>query len=121
MRSETFGRLLKAGVSSIAACEGKTAPIVEEDLGNTIGVAAASIQRYKAGHIPPEARTVEILAEAAVKRGHMDRTWLAALLHAARYPAADGLVDRLCPGAPARPRATRIYQNLPAPTYSQFV
>jgi hypothetical protein len=121
MRSETFGRLLKAGVSSIAACEGKTAPIVEEDLGNTIGVAAASIQRYKAGHVPPETRTVEILAEAAVRRGHMDRGWLQTFLRAASYPAADGLLDRLCPVAAAPARPARAYQNLPAPTYSRFI
>jgi len=43
MRSETFGRLLKAGISSIANCEGKINPIVEEELGQQIGVAAASI------------------------------------------------------------------------------
>ena len=120
MRNETFGRLLKAGLSSIAACEGKTAPIIEDELGDLIGVTAASIQRYKAGHIPPDARPVEILAEAAVRRGHLDRAWLQALLHAAAYPAPAGLIDRLCPSnGTARP--ARVYQNLPAPTYSQFI
>src|SRR5262245_26747908 len=64
MRSDTFGRLLKAGIGSIATCEGKTAPTVEDDLGQQIGVTAASIQRYKAGHLPPEPRTVQILADA---------------------------------------------------------
>lgn len=122
MQNETFGRLLKAGLSSIAACEGKTAPIIEDELGRQIGVAAASIQRYKAGHLPPEARTVEILAEAAVRRGHMDRIWLGTFLHAARFPAAEKLIDTLCPGNPqARDRPARVRQNLPAPTYSQFI
>jgi hypothetical protein len=72
-RSESFGRLLKAGIGSIASCEGKTAPVIEEELGRAIGVAAHTIQRYKAGHLPPEARTVEILAEACVRRGLMSR------------------------------------------------
>lgn len=120
MRNETFGRLLKAGLSSIAACEGKTAPIIEDELGDLIGVTAASIQRYKAGHIPPDARPVAILAEAAVRRGHLDRAWLQALLHAAAYPAPAGLIDRLCPSS-GTARPARVYQNLPAPTYSQFI
>ena len=38
-RSDRFGRLLKAGISSIANCEGKTAPAIEDDLGQQIGVA----------------------------------------------------------------------------------
>ncbi len=45
-RNEAFGRLLKAGIASIANCEGKTAAVVEEDLGTAIGVAADTIQRY---------------------------------------------------------------------------
>lgn len=120
-RSETFGRLLKAGISSIANCEGKTAPAIEADLGQDIGVASYTIQRYKAGYLPPEARTVQILAEACVRRGHLNREWAEAFLHAARYPTPDKLLDRLCPSGPARPRPPRIYENLPSPTYSQFV
>ena len=49
-RSETFGRLLKGAINSIAAYEGKTAPAVEAELGDQIGVTGASIQRYKAGY-----------------------------------------------------------------------
>jgi hypothetical protein len=54
MRNNTFGRLLKGTISSIAHYEGKTAPILEDELGQQIGVTGASIQRYKAGHLPPE-------------------------------------------------------------------
>jgi len=120
-RSETFGRLLKAGISSIANCEGKIAPIIEEELGQQIGRSGHAIQRYKAGHLPPEDRTVAILAEAAIRRGYLNRDWLQRFLHAARYPFADTLLDRLCPLGSARPRPPRVYHNLPAPTYSQFV
>jgi tetratricopeptide (TPR) repeat protein len=120
-RSETFGRLLKAGISSIVNCEGKKAPIIEDELGQLIGVSGDSIQRYKAGHLPPEPRTVQILAEAAIRRGFLGRAWLQRFLHAARYPFADKLLDQLCPIGPVRPRPPRVYENLPAPTYSQFV
>jgi tetratricopeptide (TPR) repeat protein len=120
-RSESFGRLLKAGISSIANCEGKTAPAIEHDLGEQIGVASYTIQRYKTGHLPPEARTVQILAEACVRRGYLNREWLQAFLHAARYPTPESLLDQLCPSESARRRPSRVYANLPAPTYSQFV
>jgi tetratricopeptide (TPR) repeat protein len=120
-RSEAFGRLLKAGISSIVNCEGKKAAIVEDELGQLIGISGDSIQRYKSGHLPPEDRAIEILAEAAVQRGYLGREWLQRFLHAARYPYADKLLDRLCPVGPARPRPPRVYHNLPAPTYSQFI
>jgi hypothetical protein len=120
-RSETFGRLLKAGIGSIVMCEGTKAPVVEDELGQQIGVSADAIQRYKAGALPPDPRTVQILAEACVRRGFMNRDWLQGFLHAARYHQADQLLDQLCPLGPARPRPPRIYENLPAPTYSQFV
>ena len=41
-RSETFGRLLKGAINSIAAYEGKTAPAIEDELGAQIGVAGIS-------------------------------------------------------------------------------
>ena len=121
MRSDLFGRLLKVGIGSIATGEGKTQPAIEDELGLQIGVTGASIQRYKAGHLPPELRTIEILAEAAVKRGYLNREWLQNFLHAAQYPAPERLLDKLCPTGPVRQRPPRIYENLPAPTYSQFV
>ncbi len=120
-RSETFGRLLKAGIGSIVICEGTKAPVVEDDLGQQIGVSADAIQRYKAGALPPEPRTVQILADACVRRGFMNREWLQSFLHAARYHQSDKLLDQLCPLGPIRPRPPRVYENLPAPTYSQFV
>jgi hypothetical protein len=85
-RSEAFGRLLKAGIASIVNCEGKKAAIVEDELGQLIGISGDSIQRYKSGHLPPEDRAVEILATAAVQRGYLGREWLQRFLHAARYP-----------------------------------
>jgi hypothetical protein len=75
-RSETFGHLLKGAINSIAAYEGKTAPAIEEELGAEINLTGDSIQRYKAGYLPPEPRTVAAFAEAGVQRGFLARAWL---------------------------------------------
>src|SRR5919206_3930731 len=91
-RSETFGRLLKGAINSIAAYEGKSAPAIEDELGSQIGVAGSTIQRYKAGTLPSEPRVVQILAEAAVQRGYLSRAWLLRFLQAARYPNPDALL-----------------------------
>jgi tetratricopeptide (TPR) repeat protein len=120
-RNQTFGRLLSGAINSIATYEGRTAPIVEEELGQLTNLSGKSIQRYKAGYLPPEEHTIEILAEAAVHRGYLGREWLQRFLHAARYPFSDKLLNRLCPIEPVRPRPPHIYHNLPAPIYSQFV
>lgn len=120
-RNEIFGRLLRAGIGSIASYEGKTAPVIEEDLGQQLGVVGKTVQRYKTGYIPPEHEQVRILAEACVNRGLMGRLWLHRFLETAHYPYVNQLLDQLCPTAPSRPRPPRILQNLPAPTYSQFI
>ncbi|MDP9313261.1 MAG: NB-ARC domain-containing protein [Chloroflexota bacterium] len=120
-RNEMFGRLLKAGISSIANCEGKTAPVIEEELGAKSGVSSSTIQRYKAGFLPPDPRTVEILAEACVERGLLGRAWLERFLHVAHVPAPERLIGRLCPVVPVQQRPQRVYENLPAPSYSHFV
>jgi hypothetical protein len=121
--SEAFARLLKGAINSIAAYEGKTTPAIEDDLGEKIGVSRGTIQRWKGGTLPStdSDRAIEILVEAAIQRGYLGREWLQRFLHAGRYPFADKLLDRLCPIGPARPRPPRVYHNLPAPTYSQFV
>ncbi len=123
-KSTAFGNLLKGAINGIANYEAKTAPIIEEELGDVIGVSGKTIQRYKTGYLPPVDRdndAVRVLAEAAVRRGFLGREWLERFLHAARYPAADKLLDELCPAYTPRPKPERIYQNLPAPTYDQFV
>ena len=53
-----------------------------------------------------EARTVEIIATAAVRRGYLGRAWLQPFLQAARHPAPEPLIARLAGDAPApTPRA----------------
>lgn len=123
-KSAAFGNLLKGAINGIANYEGKNAPIIEDELGALIGVSGKTIQRYKTGYVPPfdrEHDAVRVLAEAAVHRGFLGRGWLERFLHAARYPTAEKLVDELCPAQIPRLKPERVYQNLPAPIYSQFV
>jgi tetratricopeptide (TPR) repeat protein len=124
-KSAAFGKLLKGAINGIANYEGKTAPVIEEEVGELIGVSGKTIQRYKTGYLPPFDRdndAVRVLAEAAVRRGFLGREWLERFLHAARYPAAEKLLNELCPvSAPPHAKPDRVYQNLPAPTYSHFV
>src|SRR5262245_59772088 len=111
-QSETFGRLLRGAINSIAAYEGKAAAVVEEELGAAIGLSGATIRRYKNGSLPPEARTVQILAEAAVRRGYLGRAWLQRFLQAARHPNPDTLLVHLGDGpalAAALPAGTLIF------------
>lgn len=120
-RNEAFGRLLTGAVNSIASYEGKTAAAVEEDLGGQLGVSGKTIQRYKAGHLPPDVQAVTLLGTAGVQRGLLGREWLQRFLNAARHPLVDQLVAELVPQRPTRERPPRVYENLPAPTYAQFV
>lgn len=125
-KSLTFGSLLSAAISYIAACENKTVALVEDELGEKLEVSGKTIQRYKTGILPPQTHgrdTIRILAEAIVTRpvGALGRIWLERFLQAARYPAAERLLAELCPLPASGERPERIYENLPAPTYTQFV
>lgn len=116
-----FGRLLSGAINSIATYEGKTAPIVEQELGQQIGLTVASIQRYKSGRLPPDPRAIRIFAEAGVRRGYLNRRWLTRFLHVAGYPAPDALIDELCPATLTERAEERVLHNLPPPTYGRFV
>jgi hypothetical protein len=120
MRNLDFGHLLTGAINSITAYEAKTAAAVEMEFGEKLGVAPSTIQRYKSGQLPPETSMVEFFSEEAIRRGYLNREWLERFLHAARYPASGQLIERLLPAHP-RSAPARIYQNLPAPTYNQFV
>lgn len=121
MNKKQFGRYLRGIINSIAAYEGKSVPAIEEELGYQIGVAPTTIQRYKAGHIPPEQAAIPILVEAAVKRGFVSRSWLEVFLRVAGYPAPEPLFDRFFPGSPVYQQPTPSKHNMPAPTYALFI
>lgn len=121
-KNQAFGRLLSGAINSIATYEGKTNPIIEEEMGRLVNLSVASVQRYKAGYLPPDAETVRIFAEAGVRRGYLDRRWLEKFLREARYPAAGDLIEALCPQKPpVAETSEQSFSNLPAPAYSRFV
>lgn len=119
-KNSEFGRLLSGAINSISACEGRTAEGIEKDLGDAIGLSGSSIQRYKRGYLPPDPRTVQLLAEAGVKRGFLNRQWLNRFLFVAGYQRIDELLNQLCPIAPTG-AAERVLHNLPRPSYAQFI
>jgi len=110
-QSDLFGRLLRGAINSIAAYEGKSTAAVEDELGAAIGLSGGAIQRYKAGSLPPEPRTIQILAEAAIQRGYLGRAWLQRFLHAAQFPNAADLTTRLvgASGPTALPTGTLAF------------
>lgn len=120
-RNAEFGRLLKAAVSSIANIEGSSSAIVEEDLGADLGLSPMSIQRYKAGHVPPEERTIEVISEAAVRRGFLSKAWLKRFLNSARYSNPEKVISQLFPGEQENSTSAVVYQNLPSPGYTRFI
>ena len=61
---------------------------------------------------------------AAVRRGYLNRQWLAEFLQAARYAGPTSLIEQLCPAAPeaaSQKTGPATYDHLPAPTYSKFI
>ena len=116
-----FGRLLRGAINSIAIYEGKTNPIIEDELAQHIHLAPSTIQYYKAGNIPPEMHTIEVFAEAGVRRGYLNREWLVKFLKEARYPKPDALLSQLCPSNTVLSSPNRVRSNLGAASYNQFV
>ena len=124
-KSESFGKLFRGAINAIAGFEAKTVQLIEEEIGQQINIGHAAVRRYKTGFLPPEHETIEILAELCMKRGRFSREWLQSFLKAARYPQAEKLVTKLL-GEKSNNSGTanptrRVYQNLPPPTYSQFI
>src|SRR5262245_32982530 len=101
-RSETFGRLLKAGLNSIATIDGKVGPVIDNDIGALVGLAGTSLQRYRSGFIPSDHNFTRLVADACVARGLMGQRWLEPFLKAAHYSSfeAQALVAQLFPAAP---------------------
>jgi LuxR family glucitol operon transcriptional activator len=119
--SDTFRRLLRAGIASIAASEDKTTARVEAELAQQFGRAGSAIRHYKEGRIPPDAHTIEVLVTAGVQRGYMGREWARRMLSATRYANPDALMEVLFPEPGGHAQVPRVRSNLPPATYSQFI
>lgn len=122
-QSRAFGRLLKAGLNSIATIEGKKGPDIDDEVGDLVGLAGTSLQRYRSGAVPTDHHFTNTLAEACVTRGMMGRPWLEKFLQAARFPRYEGqaLIARLFPDTAAPARSPVARSNIPPPTYTRFI
>jgi tetratricopeptide (TPR) repeat protein len=121
MPSGTFGQMLTALISSIAATEKKKTSGVEDNLGELVGLSASSIRHYKGGNIPPNYQVVGVLAREAVVRDARSRNWTERFLRAADYPATEKLLGELFPHEPDKRRRSRPKNVLPTPLFSTFI
>jgi LuxR family glucitol operon transcriptional activator len=120
-RNPVFGQLLKGMLSSITAFEHKKAWMIEQEVGELIGVEGRTVQNYKAGQIPTEAKTIRLLAELSVSRAYLNKRWLRWFLKEARYPAVDSLLQELFESSEEYAELSPVRHNLPAPSFTQFV
>jgi tetratricopeptide (TPR) repeat protein len=121
MQNKSFGRLLKMVVSSIAINEGKAAVSIEEELGGLMGVTGASIQRYKNGYIPPNPEMLEIFVKAGVSRAFLSKEWAASFLREGNHPDLVKVIHDLFGDDKESRQGRPSFNNLPAPSYSQFI
>ncbi len=122
--ASTFGKLLTASLHSIASVESKAAWRVDAELGEKCCRTGSAIQHYKAGHIPPDVETVEVLARAGVTRGYMNRQWLLRFLHTAGYHAIlqEKLLEELYPREQVgNTPSSVVSSNLPPAPYVKFI
>jgi hypothetical protein len=106
-----FGILLTQGLKSIAALEKLDLTELQNDLGREIGVSVWTIYKWRDGtSIPNDDRTIGLLANACIRRGHMDRQWLVTFLNYTIHSNKHALINELCPGEYAEISVTH---NLP--------
>ncbi|MEI6179232.1 MAG: NB-ARC domain-containing protein [Chloroflexales bacterium] len=120
-KNEQFGRLMKGMLSSIAAFEGKTAPVIDDDLARHLHVAPTTIERYRGGLLPADLSILRALAHIASERAYLNERWVEKFLRAAHYPHFAELLRDLFPGDAALPPRALTKHNLPAAPFSQFV
>lgn len=121
MNRTTFGSMLRALISSIAASSGKKTEAIELEIGEKVGLSAAAIRHYKSGNIPPDHKTVATFARLAATRDDRQRHWVERFLRAADYPASEKLLAELYVGEHERPGSVRVASRLPVPSYSEFI
>ncbi len=115
-RNRRFGELLKAGTAAMGHIINKSQVGIEAELGDSLGVAGVTIERYKSGYIPPE-HAVTLMAETCVDRGLMGQRWLEQFLAAADFTPFNRqtLTQKLFPAHPVQhqpvPRSNAPYPS----------
>jgi tetratricopeptide (TPR) repeat protein len=109
-------------LKSIAARENKNISVLEDELATEMHRTFATLEKWRQGRIPPEAKQVELLARACVRRGSMDKQWLVRFLTQSRYPEKEALIRDLFPvEEPKEPSGPLIRHNLPRRSHEKFV
>lgn len=97
-----FGQYLKWGIECVAAHQpgwksGRRKKMTKQDamaiLGERCGRGPDAVERWARGHLPPDFKMVEDLAQACVEMGGMHRSWLHDFLNYAGHPSVEATVD----------------------------
>lgn len=118
---ETFGRLLRGMLATVAAAENRTAEALEEEIAGSIYVAATTMRNYKSGMSLPQSTAIRRLAQIAHERAYLNREWVRRFLVAAQYHHIDALLQELFPESAPDSAPPRVLHNLPAAPFNQFV
>jgi NB-ARC domain len=120
--NKRFGSLLNDGITSIVHKQpNKTKKAeIEQRIGEEIGYAPTSVQRWQRGYVPPQIEVTTFLVRYCVTHGRMDRFWAASILAQAQYPNSELLLAELFPKHLEHEVMTRPCHNLP-PRYGDFL
>src|SRR5690242_9117134 len=117
--NRVFGKLLTQGLKSIAAREHKPILALEDELGYEMNATRWSIEKWRQGALPADARYVDYLARACIERASMDKQWLTSFLTQARFLDRDALIQELFPGKGQD--NSHVRRNFPGRSYERLI
>lgn len=122
--TKLFGRLFSAGINTIADIEGKNVCLIEEEIGDFVGLSVESIRRYKRGLVNIDKLTPKLikwLSTNAVMRGNLSKAWLISFLDCISYEMKQNLILELFPDVINLEKSILTANNLPTPNYNKFI
>lgn len=115
MPAEHFAELLTEAIHRIRLRESKSVQVVQDELGYALGrEGGTAIHYWRKGHIPAKQEEIGELAQALVRRGRLERAWLAAFLESAGYYDHHNLVQSLFPHTSDAPTADTPANPIPS-------
>ncbi|MBX3055872.1 MAG: hypothetical protein KF770_05300 [Anaerolineae bacterium] len=94
MDKSKFGDLLTEGIYAIKSRERKPINLIQDELGNAIGLQGGSmIYVWRHGRVPTNDAYVARLAREIAVRGKLDRKWVEMFLRSGNYPGVAQLCD----------------------------
>ena len=86
-----FADLLTEGISLLKSRERKTIRMIQEELGEALGLSYHTIEHWRKGkQLPAQANYVEQLAREFIKRGKFDQAWVVQFFASAGYKNGAG-------------------------------